>query len=175
MAVNDFSLSLQCGTFPTASSVLLGVGLGGFFDGIVFHQVLQWHHMVSHWYPPTSVANLRLNTWWDGLFHSMAYVTVLIAVCALWQAAHRRRVRWSGRRMCGALLMGWGGFNLVEGLIDHQILELHHVNERVVQSLWIYWDLSFLAWGALMLILGGVLFRTASARGAPRFHARDAR
>jgi uncharacterized membrane protein len=27
--------------------LLLGAGLGGFFDGILFHQLLQWHNMVS--------------------------------------------------------------------------------------------------------------------------------
>jgi uncharacterized membrane protein len=27
--------------------LLLGIGLGGFFDGIVLHQILQWHHMLS--------------------------------------------------------------------------------------------------------------------------------
>ncbi len=28
-------------------ATILGVGLGGFVDGIVLHQVLQWHHMLS--------------------------------------------------------------------------------------------------------------------------------
>ena len=41
--------------FPLTAGVLFGLGLGGFFDGIVLHQVLQWHHMVSSAYPPTSV------------------------------------------------------------------------------------------------------------------------
>src|SRR4051812_24192423 len=50
------------GEFPQAAVFLFGLGLGGFFDGIVFHQVLQWHHMVSTWYPPTSLENLRINT-----------------------------------------------------------------------------------------------------------------
>ena len=31
--------------FPRTGGVLLG--LGGFFDGVVFHQLLQWHHMLS--------------------------------------------------------------------------------------------------------------------------------
>ena len=30
-----------------ASGLLYGLGLGGFVDGIVLHQILQWHHMVS--------------------------------------------------------------------------------------------------------------------------------
>jgi uncharacterized membrane protein len=34
-------------SFPIASGILFGLGLGGFFDGIVLHQVLQWHHMLS--------------------------------------------------------------------------------------------------------------------------------
>jgi uncharacterized membrane protein len=25
----------------------MGLGLGGFLDGIVLHQVLQWHHMLT--------------------------------------------------------------------------------------------------------------------------------
>lgn len=145
---------------PTAATILLGVGLGGFFDGIVFHQLLQWHHMVSSWYPPTTVANLRLNTLWDGIFHSAAYVTMVIAVFMLWRSSRRTRLRWSGRWMAGAVLLGWGGFNLIEGVVDHQILELHHVNERIERTAWLYWDMSFLAWGALMFAAGWMLLRT---------------
>ena len=33
--------------FPTSAGGLFGLGLGGFFDDIVMHQVLQWHHMLS--------------------------------------------------------------------------------------------------------------------------------
>jgi uncharacterized membrane protein len=32
---------------PKAPAFLLGIGLGGFVDGIVLHQVLQWHHMLT--------------------------------------------------------------------------------------------------------------------------------
>jgi len=51
------------------AAVLLGVGLGGFVDGIVLHQVLQWHHLVSTPVPPDSLPNLEHNTFWDGMFH----------------------------------------------------------------------------------------------------------
>ena len=27
--------------------IVIGVGLGGFVDGILLHQILQWHHMLS--------------------------------------------------------------------------------------------------------------------------------
>ena len=29
------------------ATLALGFALGGFFDGIVLHQVLQWHHLLS--------------------------------------------------------------------------------------------------------------------------------
>lgn len=41
--------------FPLAGGLLLGLGLGGFFDGIILHQVLQWHHMLtSAGFPPNT-------------------------------------------------------------------------------------------------------------------------
>src|SRR5690606_27227425 len=67
----------EAGSFPTSAGILLGLGLGGFFDGIVLHQLLQWHHMAtSAGYPATSVENLELNTLLDGLFHGTTYVFV---------------------------------------------------------------------------------------------------
>jgi nucleoside-diphosphate kinase len=34
-------------TRTRAPGILLGIGLGGFVDGIVLHQMLQWHHMLT--------------------------------------------------------------------------------------------------------------------------------
>ncbi|HSU48308.1 MAG TPA: DUF2243 domain-containing protein [Arthrobacter sp.] len=31
-----------------APPFLLGMGLGGFVDGILLHQLFQWHHMLTH-------------------------------------------------------------------------------------------------------------------------------
>jgi uncharacterized membrane protein len=146
--------------FPIASGILLGLGLGGFFDGIVLHQVLQWHHMLtSAGYPANSVTNLELNTMWDGFFHVSTYIFVLLGLLILWRTAHRTHVRWSGKLLAGTLLMGFGLFNLVEGVIDHQILGIHHVNETVRHAHWIYWDMGFLAGGAIMLLGGSWLLR----------------
>ena len=44
--------------------------------------------------------------------------------------------------------------------VDHQILGIHHVNETVPQSQWIYWDIGFLLWGALMIGGGWLLMRS---------------
>jgi uncharacterized membrane protein len=154
--------------FPTAAGILFGLGLGGFFDGIVLHQILQWHHMVtSAGYPADTVANLKLNTRLDGLFHAATYVFVVAGLVLLWRSAHRSHFWWSSKLLIGTLLMGFGLFNLVEGLVDHQILGLHHVNETVPPEQWIYWDVGFLAWGATMLAAGGALFRRGRSRSTP--------
>jgi uncharacterized membrane protein len=152
--------------FPVSAGILLGLGLGGFFDGIVLHQLLQWHHMAtSAGYPPDSVENLKFNTLLDGLFHAGTYIFVVLGLILLWRAAHRRHLWWSGKLLAGTMLMGFGIFNLVEGLINHQILGLHHVNETVPRAQWIYWDIGFLIWGALMLIGGWALFRAGKQAG----------
>ena len=146
--------------FPVEAGVLLGVGLGGFFDGILFHQILQWHHLLSSaGYPPDSVPNLRVNTLWDGLFHASTYVFTLLGLAILWRTARRTHVHWSGRMLAGTLLVGWGSFNVIEGIVDHHLLGIHHVNETVSPELWIWWDVGFLIWGVAMLSGGWALLR----------------
>jgi uncharacterized membrane protein len=158
--------------FPVAAGVLLGLGLGGFFDGIVLHQLLQWHHMLtSAGYPADSVENLRINTLWDGIFHASTYVFVVLALIVLWRHARRMHFVWSTKLIVGTLLIGFGLFNVVEGLINHQLLGLHHVNETVPREQWIYWDVGFLVWGAAMLLIGWLLLRAgrrATAAGVRR-------
>ncbi len=149
--------------FPLAAGLLFGLGLGGFFDGIVLHQILQWHHMVtSAGYPPTSVENLRINTFFDGLFHAATYIFVVLGIVVLWRAGRGIGLRWAPGLLLGSLLMGFGLFNLVEGLVDHQILGLHHVNETVPETQWIWWDVGFLLFGAVFLAAGWALWRRAA-------------
>jgi uncharacterized membrane protein len=146
--------------FPYAAGVFFGLGLGGFFDGIVFHQILQWHHMLtSAGYPSDSLRNLEINTFFDGLFHAATYVFVAIGLVLLWRVAHRGHLWWSGKLLVGTLLIGFGLFNVVEGVVNHHLLGLHHVNETVARELWLAWDLAFLAWGAAMLIAGFIVVR----------------
>ncbi len=148
--------------FPPAAGILFGLGLGGFFDGILLHQILQWHHMLtSAGFPPDSVDNLKFNTLWDGLFHASTYWFVLAGLVVLWRAAHKTHVEWSGKMLVGTMLMGFGIFNVVEGIVDHHLLGIHHVNETVPPDQWVYWDVGFLVWGAAMLIVGWLLFRSA--------------
>ena len=147
--------------FPVVAGFFLGVGLGGFFDGIILHQVLQWHHMLtSAGYPADNLRNLQINTLWDGLFHLSTYIFVAVGLALLWRAAHQQHVDWSGKMLVGTILLGFGTFNVVEGLVDHHLLRIHHVNETVPPEQWIFWDIGFLLWGAAMLVGGWLLFKS---------------
>jgi uncharacterized membrane protein len=152
--------------FPTSAGILFGLGLGGFFDGIVLHQLLQWHHMLSSWYPVNTIENLELNTRWDGIFHSSTYLFVVAGLFILWRTAQRRHLYWSTKLLAGTILIGFGAFNVVEGLIDHHLLGIHHVNELVDPSQRIYWDIGFLIWGAAMFVIGWMLWKQGQ-RGSP--------
>ena len=146
--------------FPTAAGIFFGLGLGGFFDGIVLHQILQWHHMASSaGYSTQTVDGLRWNTLFDGLFHAATYVFVIVGLILLWRSARQKHLQWSTRLLAGSLLMGFGLFNLVEGVIDHHLLGLHHVNETVPHAQWIFWDIGFLILGATIFIAGWFLWR----------------
>jgi uncharacterized membrane protein len=140
-------------------ATVLGVGLGGFLDGIVLHQILQWHHMVSaaEGYPATTVQGLEVNTLWDGLFHAVAYLFVLTGLVLLWnrrQGAGTADRSWGG--ILGWVLFGWGLFNLVEGVVDHHLLAIHHVRPGPQQ---LAYDLGFLALGGSLLLAGWLLAR----------------
>ena len=52
-----------------AAGVIMGIGMGGFVDGILFHQIFQIHNMLSARLPPTSLVNVETTMVWDGLFH----------------------------------------------------------------------------------------------------------
>ncbi len=147
-----------------ASGLLYGVGFGGFVDGIVLHQILQWHHMVSHVqeYPPSTVAGLEVNVLADGLFHVVTWLFLLAASITTLSAWRAGRLAPSWSFHFGLVLAGWGLFNVVEGTVNHQILGVHHVRDDLGAPLG--WDLGFLAFGVLLVALGSVLHLRGQAR-----------
>lgn len=136
----------------TAGAVL-GVGMGGFVDGILFHQILQLHNMLSNRVLRDSLVNEQINMFWDGMFHAFTWLAVAIGIVLLWRAVTRGGVLLSGRALGGAMLLGWGLFNLIEGTVDHEILQLHHVYQNGNHMLW---DTAFLLSG-IALIGGGLM------------------
>jgi uncharacterized membrane protein len=146
--------------------LLIGLGLGGFADGILLHQVLQWHNMLSAISPPSTVEAMQLNMRWDGLFHVVTWMLTLAGVVQLWRAGARGCLPRSGLHLTGQVVLGWGLFNLIEGLLDHQLLGIHHVREGPA---WLAYDVAFLALGGVGLLLLGLLLgrRPRDRRGAP--------
>lgn len=142
---------------PKAASLLYGIGLGGFIDGIVLHQILQWHHMVSHVedYPVTTVAGLEVNTLADGFFHLATWVCVLVASLLTLHSWRLGRLAPSWSLHFGLVLAGWGIFNLVEGIVDHHLLQVHHVRDDLGAPP--SWDIGFLVFGALLVVAGWLL------------------
>ncbi len=153
----------------TKAGLTLGVGLGGFVDGIVLHQILGWHHLICETATcqPTSVEDLQQQNVQDGYFHALVWVVTLVGVVLLFRA-RRQWQPWDGRALGASMLAGWGLFNFVEGLINHQILGLHHVRPGHPDQL--LWDLGFLATGPLFVGIGWWLTasqRESSAAGGP--------
>lgn len=139
---------------PRLPGLLLGIGLGGFVDGIVFHQILQWHHMLSGEsdYPTTTTGGLEDNTLADGMFHVATWLAVVAGIWVLWRRTSDWRWARNGRALCGWIIVGFGTFNLVEALIDHEILGIHHVRDDLGGPL--SWDLGFLAISAVVILAG---------------------
>jgi uncharacterized membrane protein len=145
------------------AGIVLGLGFGGFADGIVLHQILGWHHLVcvtAHC-QAASIEQFKLQNTQDGFFHLGLWLVLLVGTAMLFCAARRLGPASNSRSLFGSMLAGYGLFNLVEGIIDHQILGIHHVLPGHPHQLW--FDLLFLAAGVVFFMMGAHL--TRSQRG----------
>jgi len=131
------------------AAILLGIGVMAALDEIIFHQLLAWHHFVE-----TASSALALAS--DGLLHTLELV-LLIFGAALMLRLHETGQHAPGYRGPGFLL-GMGGFQLFDGIVDHKILGLHQV--RYVDNLLIY-DIGWNAVGLLLLAIGYWLLHRA--------------
>jgi uncharacterized membrane protein len=145
----------------TTAATILGIGIGGFIDGIVLHQILQWHEMLSNKIPATNYVGKSVNMFWDGIFHFFTLIVTFIGIVLLWKLLHRQDINRSGYLFSGGLLMGWGAFNIIEGIIDHQILKLHNVKEISTNPQ--AWNIGFLAVSVVLLIAGCLLAQKGRA------------
>jgi uncharacterized membrane protein len=152
------------------AGTLLGTGLGGFIDGIVFHQILQWHNMLSSVVAPTNLVTMKYNMVWDGIFHAFTWIVTATGLALLWRAGRSTNVPWSTGTFVGSLSLGWGLFNVVEGVINHQLLGIHHVHPGENQ---LAWDVGFLLFGALLATLGWGSISRARSDQSPRGHGKS--
>jgi uncharacterized membrane protein len=135
-----------------SASTTIGIGIGGFIDGTFLHQILQWHEMLSNKIPPLTLLNKSVNMFWDGVFHAFCLVVTLVGIFMLFKLFFRKDVLITYSTFIGGLLLGWAVFNIVEGIIDHQLLKLHNVRE-VTPNIEI-WNMGFLGFSVLMALVG---------------------
>ena len=144
----------------TTTSIIIGIGIGGFIDGIVLHQLLQWHEMLSNKIPPTDYVSKSVNMFWDGIFHAFTLIVTFVGIILLWKLTGRRDINRSRNLFAGGLWLGWGLFNIIEGVVDHHLLKLHNVKEISMNKE--VWNYGFLGISVLMILLGWYLLNKKS-------------
>lgn len=134
------------------SGFLFGIGLIAFVDEAVFHQLLQWHHFYDN-----STTQIGLIS--DGFFHAFSWFATVGGLFMM--AVLRRRGKLILTKWWGGMLLGAGGFQLYDGLIQHKMMRIHQV--RYVDNILLYdfvWNLI----GALLLISGIALTKSIARR-----------
>ncbi len=129
------------------AGALVGVGLMAGLDEVVFHQLLGWHHLYDRGTPAAGLTA-------DGLLHLAEIALYVVGVVLLLRLALDRAAVWS--RVGAGLLLGAGGFQLFDGVVNHKVLRLHQVRYGVEP--WPY-DLAWNAGAVVLLVLGVLLLR----------------
>jgi uncharacterized membrane protein len=152
------------------AALLLGIGLGGFLDGIVLHQIAHWHQMLSARMPPATLQAMQQNMAADGWFHLATWAVTIAGVFVLWSAVRGPGRLPSTRSFAGFLLIGWGAFNIAEGVVNHHLLGLHHVRDLPTHVA--FYDWAFLILSGGLVLLGFVLRDAGERVPAPPFERR---
>ena len=145
------------------ASTLLGIGMGGFLDGILFHRILQVHSILSNRVPRTSQANVEIDMFWDGLLHAFSYVTVIAGLWLLWKATAEKEPL----SMVGSILWNVAGMGIVQPRgrhSHHEIFQVHHVIQYGNHLLW---DMVFVASGVVLIEIGWGMVKSQSATTRP--------
>lgn len=143
---------------PVAGAgTLIGLGVGGFVDGIVLHQILQVHQMISNEVPPVTLINKGVNMFWDGMFHVSTLLLTMLGIWLTWRLACRRDVMFSGVAFVLAGLLGWGAFNILDSVANHFVFRYHNVVDASA-SPWA-WNIGFFVFGITQAAVGWVGIR----------------
>lgn len=136
-------------------ALLLGFALGGFFDGILLHQILQWHHLLSG-LDGEGWLDTRVQVLADGIFHALMYVVAVIGLWMLWARRAALTAAGASRVLASCLLIGFGSWHLVDAILSHWLLGIHRI--RMDSGNPLVWDLAWLfAFGLAPLGLGMAL------------------
>jgi uncharacterized membrane protein len=155
----DTSTSRSFSPWIGSAGYALGFALGGFFDGILLHQILQWHHLLSGL--EQAKLDIRALILWDGVFHAFMYVIAVAGLYCLWQARRDFAAPGADRRLLANAALGFGGWHLVDAVLSHWILGLHRIRMDVEYPL--VWDLLWLCvFGIVPLAIGLIVRRSKS-------------
>ncbi len=130
---------------------MVGVGTGALLDGVVLHQLLQWHHLLSLKTPVTTVGGLERNTLADGIFHITFLVVLLVGIALLVGAPIEPRP------LVALGLVGWGVFHVIDQLVFHLALQAHHIREGVENPE--LYDWTFFGIGLAFIAAGSFMYR----------------
>ncbi len=135
---------------------LIGLALGGFFDGIVLHQLLQWHHLLSG-LETEAARDLRFQIVADGVFHAAMYA---VAAVGLWMLYRSRKEFTDGRadrNLLADVLIGFGAWHVIDAVLDHWVLGIHRIRMDVANPL--VWDIGWLVLFGLPPLIAGLLMK----------------
>ncbi len=123
----------------------IGVGLMAAVDEIVFHQLLGWHHFYDRSTPQIALLS-------DGVLHAAELVLLVAGFFGLSDLRRRgalaRTSAWAG------LLLGAGGFQLFDGVVDHKVLRVHQIRYGVDL---LPYDVAWIGAALVLLAVGGAL------------------
>jgi uncharacterized membrane protein len=97
------------------AGIILGLGSGGFIDGIALHQIAPWHNMGSAVVPPTTMEAVVQNMRWDGYFHAGTLLLTIAGVFMLWSDGHAGLNSRRTSTLIGQMILGWGAFQSGRG------------------------------------------------------------
>jgi uncharacterized membrane protein len=144
----------------TVAACLLGFGFGGFFDGILLHQILQWHHLLSG-ISRGALADLRLQVMADGVFHALMYVLAGIGLVQLICARDDLRLPAAARWLTAAFVLGFGSWHVIDAIVSHWLTGIHRI--RMDSSRPLLWDLTwFVIFGLAPIAVSWRLHRAAT-------------
>jgi uncharacterized membrane protein len=137
---------------PVIGAAILGFAFGAFFDGILLHQVLEWHHFLSL----VPGKDLRTQILADGLFHLATYGLATLGLVLLWRKGNMR----AGDRLVLAwAVLGFSIWQFSDVVVVHWLVGIHRIRVGVPNPT--LWDLGWLAvFGIPSLILGVWLLRS---------------
>ena len=150
------------------AAALLGFGLGGFFDGILLHQILQWHHLLSG-LEGEAFRDIRVQILADGLFHALMYVIAAFGLWLLWRSRHALGAAGAGRLLVANAFIGFGVWHGVDALVSHWLTGIHRI--RMDSSHPLLWDVLWLVAFGLVPAAFGLAMRRG---GGPGEHRRGA-